>query len=47
MGGERRRGSVKGADVVPAIQQFCHQVGADEAGASEFRADVRSRRLGS
>ena len=34
MGGERRRGSVKGADVVPAVQQFGHQVGADEAGAS-------------
>ena len=32
--GERRRGSVEGADVVPAVQQFGHQVGADEAGAS-------------
>ena len=34
MGGQRRRGSVKGADVMSAVQQFGHQVGADEAGAS-------------
>ena len=53
MSGERGRGSVKGADLVPTVQQLGHQVGADEAGASgdqhtaEFRADVRSRRLGS
>ena len=53
MGGQRGRGSVEGADLVPAVEQFGHEVGADEAGASgdqhaaEFSADVRSRRLGS
>ena len=53
MSGEQVWCSIEGADLVPAVEQFGHEVGADEAGASgdqhtaEFGADVRSRRLGS
>ena len=48
MGGQRGRGPVEGADLLPAVQQFGHQVGAYEAGASgdqdaaQLSADVRS-----
>ncbi len=34
MSGERGRRAVEGADLVPTVEQFGHQVGADEAGAS-------------
>jgi hypothetical protein len=43
MCGEWGRGPVEGADVVAAIQQFGHQVGADKAGPSgdEHAAQMR------
>ena len=53
MSGEQVWCSSEGADLVPAVEQFGHEVGADEAGASgdqrtaEFRLDERRRRLGS
>ncbi len=34
MSGQRGRRSVERADLVPAVEQFGHQVGADEAGAA-------------